>query len=67
MRKNISLDFHVGQCGGCELKVRFWPSDGARLTCPNCGVAHEVEVDAALDLTTKERIEVGDAGAHLAR
>jgi transcription elongation factor Elf1 len=51
-------EMRVGQCGACDLKVRFWAQDGARLMCVNCGLAHEVEVDAALDLTTGKRTKV---------
>jgi hypothetical protein len=36
----------------------FWPRDGARLTCPNCGLIHEVECESALNLITGEKMEV---------
>ena len=58
MFKNGIPNFHVGQCGGCGLEIRFWPQDGARLTCPNCGETHEVECDEMLDLTTGEKTEI---------
>ncbi len=48
----------MGQCGGCGLKVRFWGVDGARVTCPNCGLDHEVEAGEMEDLTTGEKSEV---------
>ena len=46
------------QCGGCGLRVRFWPLDGAKLTCPNCGLNHEIECDEMLDLNSGERTAV---------
>lgn len=58
---NVSLhsrEMRVGQCGGCGLEIRFWPQDGTGLTCPDCGVAHEVECDEVLDLTTGEKTNV---------
>jgi hypothetical protein len=48
----------VGQCGGCDLKVHFWALERAKLMCVGCGVHHEVEVDAALDLSSGERTEI---------
>ncbi len=51
-------EMRVGQCGGCGLKIRFWARDGAKLTCPNCGMTHEVECDEMLDLTANKRTEV---------
>jgi hypothetical protein len=33
----------------------FWGSDGALATCVKCGAEHEVEVDAALNLTTGKK------------
>ena len=58
MLKKELLDFRVRQCGGCRLQIRFWPVDGAKLTCFGCGLAHEVECDEALNLTTGERTEL---------
>ncbi len=58
MTKKAFLDFRVGHCGGCALEVRFWAQDGAKVTCPNCGLNHEVECDQMLNLTTGKRTEV---------
>jgi hypothetical protein len=36
----------------------FWGLDGSGVTCVKCGAEHEVEVDAALDLSSGEKREV---------
>jgi hypothetical protein len=52
------LDFRVGKCGSCSLTMRFWPVDGSQVNCPNCGCAHEVEVDEALNLSSGETKDI---------
>ena len=58
MFKKAFLNFRVGQCGGCGLEIRFWAHDGARLTCPNCGLNHEIECDEMLDLSSGKTTSV---------
>ena len=58
MHKNELLDFRVAHCGGCGLQIHFWPRDGARVTCVNCGLDHEVECDSALNLSSGEKTDV---------
>lgn len=36
----------------------FWGLDGALVTCVGCGLAHEIERDEALSLSTGEKTEV---------
>jgi hypothetical protein len=58
MHKEDVLKFRVGQCGSCGLGLRFWPKDRSEVCRPNCGCAHEVECDEALNLSTGEKKEV---------
>ncbi len=58
MRKEDVSKFKVGQCGGCGLGMRFWAIGDATLTCPNCGMDHEVECGEMENLTTGEKSEV---------
>jgi hypothetical protein len=58
MHKEDVLKFRVGKCGSCSLTMRFWPVDGSEVSCPNCGCAHEVEVDLAENLKTGEKKEI---------
>jgi predicted RNA-binding Zn-ribbon protein involved in translation (DUF1610 family) len=58
MHKEDVLKFRVGKCGSCGLKIRFWPNDGSEISCPNCGCAHEVEVDSAESINTGEKKEI---------
>ena len=55
MFEKALLEFRVGHCGGCDLRIRFWAVDWARLTCPDCGLVHEVERDEALNLKMGRR------------
>jgi hypothetical protein len=55
MYKEDLLKARAGQCG---LRIFFWGPDGSKITCAKCGTEHEVEVDAALSLSTGETREV---------
>jgi hypothetical protein len=56
-KKDVSK-VRAGQCGSCGLRMFFWGPDGARVTCVKCGAEHEIEVDAALNLSSGERTAV---------
>jgi hypothetical protein len=58
MHKEDVVRLWLGQCGRCGLKVRFWCIDGARVTCPLCGLDQEVEAGEMENLTTGEVSEV---------
>ena len=58
MHKEDIREVRAGQCGSCGLRMFFWGLDGSGVTCVKCGAEHEVEVDAALDLSSGEKREV---------